>query len=191
MRAFESNNWRVWHIDCVGLLAAMALSTCVYALGIRPIVERRQEDAERSRELQTEMTKRAELETALRASTARLSDVQRFLTAHRLVLRPTNAMNEQLSRITALATAVGLQVDSLEPGREEPGPHCTAVSIRLAGRGDYRTLHKFLGELRAQAPDSSVVQFSLSAPPAPSHPTVTFGFSIVWYAAPKGTLALQ
>jgi len=189
VRTFESGKWRVWHVDCAGVLAVLALTTCAYAFGIRPLVERRQEESERARELQGETAKRAELEAALRASAARLADTQRFLTAHQLVLRSTTALNAQLARLTALATGAGLQVDSLEPGREEPGPNCTAVSIRLAGRGDYRTLIKFLGELRAQAPDSSVVQFSLSAPPSPSHPTVAFGLSIVWYAAPKGTLA--
>src|SRR3954467_1110325 len=52
---FDSNKWRVWHTDCAGLLVALALSTFLYAFGVHPILERHQEQAERTRELQTEM----------------------------------------------------------------------------------------------------------------------------------------
>jgi Tfp pilus assembly protein PilO len=181
---------RPWHVDATGITAVLLLTAAAYCLVVQPSLDRRQERARRATELATEAAKRREIDLNLKAASDNLKSVLTFIRENKVDLQPTTAVNEHLARLTDLAARAGLDVDTVEPGREEPGAHYTTVPIRMTGRATPRKFADFLSRMRQQQPDHGLVDLSLSGQPSPNEAPASFTLTLLWYAAPKTAVAL-
>jgi len=175
---------QTWHVDVAGVCALVALAAVTYWGVIGPTFERRDRHDKEVGELRDEEGKARRLQAALRTSDASLAGVQRAIAARRLALEPASRLNERLSRLTDLAGHAGVQVDMIEPGKEQAGPMYTSVPIRLSGRGSYGQVVRLLVDLRRQMPDGAVDEVTLVAPPSATAPVATFSIGLTWHAAP-------
>jgi Tfp pilus assembly protein PilO len=179
-----SDKLRPWHVDLAGGCAAALLAAVAYFGVIGPTLDQRVRRAAQADELREETEKGRELQRALRASEARLAAVERATASPKFRLEPASRVNERLSRLTELATAAGVQVDTIEPAKEQAATMYTRVPIRLSGRGKYGDVVRFLVALRRQVPDNAVDEMTLVAQPSPSSPVATFTLGLAWHAAP-------
>jgi Tfp pilus assembly protein PilO len=189
MRPIRFDNLRTWHLDLSGGSIALLLAAAAFFAVIRPTIQADRERQAQAVELKAEGQRRRDAEYALVASKDQLANAQAYIADLKLHLAPISRMNQDLSNLTELATRSGLQVDAVEPGREEAGPSFTTVGIRLSGRGSYRNFVAFLLRLRDAMPDHAATQIELSAQPAAGDTTATFSLGLTWYAAPKTPLA--
>jgi Tfp pilus assembly protein PilO len=181
---------RPWHVDATGITAVLILTAAAHCLVVQPSLDRRQDRARRATELTAEAAKRREIDLSLKAADDNLRSVLKFIKQNRVDLQPTSAVNEHLARLTDLAVRAGLEVDTVEPAKEEAGANYTTVPIRMTGRATARKFADFLSRLRREQPDHGVVDLSLSGQPSPAETPATFTLTLLWYAAPKTVVAL-
>lgn len=181
---------RPWHVDAIGLTAALILTAAAYCLVVQPSLDRRHDRELRAADLAAETAKRREIDANLKAADDRLKSILTFIKDNKVDLQPTSAVNEHLARLTDLAARSGLEVDTVEPGKEEAGASFTTVPVRMTGRATAKNFATFLNQLRQHHPDHGVLDLSLTGQPGPVETPATFTLTLLWYAAPKTAVAL-
>ena len=173
-----------WQMITVAVGACLGLTVAAYALGVRPLMDRR---AQASAQLQTLTDRRA---TASRLA-AEAADLQREVNAGKEILarspvrlQPAALINQRLAAVTRLATECGLSLDEVRPGNAVDSTHFQTVPIRIVGGGRYPACAAFLRNLRQTFGDIGVRQFMVSnvSGSVPSAtPAANFQAELVWF----------
>jgi len=175
-------------VDGVAIAVGACVSAALYFGSIRPAmlasagVEATRERIEGERETVERLRKdRRDLDRAI-------AQVRGDLAELRVLPEPLSRLNQRLSALTELTSAVGLHVDQLTPGKTTPAAKHSTVAIRLTGRGGYQACAGFLLRLHEEMPDTAVSGLRASANiDSPDRP-IEFVFDLLWYAAPDGTV---
>jgi Tfp pilus assembly protein PilO len=176
-------------IDGLGLLAVAALSALFYFVGIGPLLEHQKAAAAQQQELQMKQIAAAAAATDLQTANARLADQRKLIADNPLKLQSLADLNNRLARITALATAGGLDIANLHPQAPIDGTQYATVPMELAGTGGFADCVRYLHDLHEQLPDTTCTAVRLSGSadtPAPAH----FIFELNWHAASQGIAAM-
>jgi Tfp pilus assembly protein PilO len=189
MPKIRLNKFPTWQIDTAGALVALLLAAAAYWIQIAPEIQRHGDARTFAADLDTENTKRRQLESTLRNTGEQLKTIQQFIAQRKFNLEPSTRLNEQLASLGELATRFSLQLDGIEPGAETPGPSYTTIPIRITGRGKYRDAVSFLGAIRTRTSDKGITAWEISSNASPNSPAVNFGLTLLWYAAPKSAVA--
>jgi Tfp pilus assembly protein PilO len=168
----------------IAAAACLGLTVAAYALGVRPLMDRR---AQESAQRETLKDRRA---TASRLA-AEAADLQREVNAGKEILarspvrlQPAALINQRLAAVTQLATECGLSLDEVRPGNAVDSTHFQTVPIRIVGGGRYPQCAGFLRNLRQTFGDMGVRQFMVSnvGGPVPSAtPAASFQAELVWF----------
>ena len=183
--------WKWWRVDAVGAGILLALSLAVYVCGYYPLMSSHSEYEDKQAALATQREHSARLESTLLALQKRLATVSQSLTSGSLNLKPAASLNNQLTQISALATASGLAIDDVRTEQAVTETHSDAYPVTLAGKGTYRACTVFLSRLRKAFPDTTVVSLELAGNPGDTAGNGKFNFRLRWHAAPKPVLAVK
>ena len=172
--------WKGWRIDVAGATVVVALAAVFYLAGLGPLLARREAVMARQERLGSQRARAGELERRLATAREHLEATRRELDRCAVHLEPTSAVNRRLAKLSDLASAAGLKVDQLKPGRAEQAVHYETVPIHIAGKGTYRECVAFLHCLRKVFPDTGVASLDLAGAPATAS---VFQFGLKWHAA--------
>ena len=175
----------VLKIYLAGGIACAVFSAGAYFVGIRPVLARYDEQANRQTELSSARKKAAGLVGARNNVASELNATNEALNNLTLHLAPASTVNQRLSNLTALATKeCGLTIDEMRPGAVTEGADYQTVSILIAGSGTYPNCAKFLHRLRNVFPDTAVRSFeTTNNSSSPDSPAATFQFELAWHAS--------
>ena len=141
-------------------------------------------------------THRLELRTAVQAAEARLQRTRSQMEQSRreaaaLVAKVAAAdaaspvsdtLDQRLLDISSVATKLGLQIDSVEPGSPTKRPDGDVVTtVAATGHGTYSRTVAFIQQLRADAPDLTIETIQLNAA---MERGCSFRVSLNWWSPP-------
>jgi Tfp pilus assembly protein PilO len=177
-------NLTSWQIDAIAVGAMLAIAFAAYSLQVAPAVEAREERSHRATELIAALEKSADMDLAATALKGKLHSVRQSV-AQSVQLEPTSQLNARLAKLTDLAVANSLQVDTIEPGisTASGSARYDTIPIKLAGRGAYRDVTKFLRTMHETLPDTGVGVMELSA--ADNGASAIFTVQLQWHTAPR------
>jgi Tfp pilus assembly protein PilO len=181
--------WKWWRVDAVGAGILFALSLVIYVCGFYPLMSSHKEYEDKRTALASQREHSARLESTLLALQKRLAIVSQSLTSSSLSLKPAANLNNQLTQISALATASGLAIDDVRTEQAVAETHSDAFPVMLAGKGTYRAGTVFLNRLRKTFPDTTLVSLELTGNAGDTVGNGKFNFRLRWHAAPKPILA--
>ena len=151
----------------------------------------------------TRHTERLNMLTALDAADARLqrARVQVELARREIqLLEPkiaagmaadgaSRTLDRRLLDVSSVATDLGLQIDSVEPGAVTKRPNGEiATAIAASGQGSYPRVIAFMHKLRQVAPDLTIETVQLNAGPEQG---CAFRLSLNWWSAPASVARPQ
>ena len=127
-------NPKLLKMDAAGLAIVVGLALVAYFGQIAPHISRFEQAKADSLELAQQQSKRRELERSLRSTADQLDAVVRAVAKAELKLEPVTELNRTLARLTELASANNLLVDSIESGATTQFDRFAATSIRIGLR---------------------------------------------------------
>lgn len=155
-----SKNRFPWHFGAGVAAVCVCLSVASYALGVGPLLARRDHAQALRRDLDDRRAKAAELEASVAGLQRDLSATAAELERMPLRLQPASRINQRLEAVARLATECGLALDEMLPGGAVDAAHYQTVPIRIRGAGDYPACARFLRRLRASFGDMGVRTFT-------------------------------
>jgi Tfp pilus assembly protein PilO len=183
--------WRWWRLDAIGAGILIALSLVIYVCGFYPLMSSHKDYEEKQAALKAQREHSARLESTLQALQKRLAVVSQSLASCSLNLKPAANLNNQLSQISALASASGLAIDDVRTDQAVAESHSDAYPVTLAGKGTYRACTVFLNRLRKAFPDTTVLSLELTGNAGDADGNGKFNFRLRWHAAPKPIMAAK
>jgi Tfp pilus assembly protein PilO len=176
------NNSRFTEIDGIGLLAIAGLSALFYFAALQPLLAHQKSAEAEQQELQIQKNKVADVATDLQTANARLAEQRKIIADNPLKLESIDGLNNRLARITALATAGGLEISDLHPAAPVNGTQYSTVPMELTGTGGFASCVRYLHDLHEQLPDTTCTGIRLTGTPdSPS--AAHFIFELSWHAA--------
>ena len=106
-------------------------------------------------------------------------------------LESRDQVNRRLAQLGQQASAAGLRVDEIVPGRAAPGSVYATVPIYLSGTGSYQTCTRFLHQLHQRFSDTGVAGFHLSVKPNTRSGRARFSFELRWFTLPQQVASAQ
>jgi Tfp pilus assembly protein PilO len=169
-------------VDAIGSLAVVGLSALFYFAALAPLLaHQKTADAEQDG-LQIAKSKVAEVAVELQTANARLASQRKLIADNPLKLESIGELNNRLARITALATAGGLDIAGLRPNTPVNGAQYATVPMELTGTGGFANCVRYLHELHEQLPDTTCTAVRLTG--TPENPAAAhFVFELSWHAA--------
>jgi Tfp pilus assembly protein PilO len=172
-----------WQIDVMAAVAMLAIATGAYYFELAPAMEAREERARHAAELTEAREKSADLELAQAAVKEKLRSVKQSV-AQSVKLEPAAQINVRVAKLTEMAAANSLQVDTIEPGTGSAsgsGRYDT-IPIRLSGRGAYKDVAKYLRTLHETMADTGIGLLELAS--AENGSSATFVVMLQWHTIP-------
>ncbi len=176
------NKSRFTEIDAMGLLAIAGLSALFYFAALGPLLAHQKSAAAEQQELQIQKNKVAEVAADLQMANVRLADQRKLIADNPLKLESIDGLNNRLARITALATAGGLEISNLLPSTPINGSQYSTVPMQLTGTGGFASCVRYLHDLHEQLPDTACTAVKLTGTPGTTAPA-NFVFELSWHAA--------
>lgn len=174
-------------IHLLGVAALSLVGTAGYYLAIEPALDERDAAMRHSADLASADRDAVVAEANIRAQRRELQHRKARLESLAIRLEPVSRTNDRMVRLTQLAETSGLSVSSIQPDTPRAEAKHTLVPIRLAGRGDFRAMQKFLGALKSQFPDTRIDTLQIDAGIVPgdaaSENRGPFALDCTWYAA--------
>ncbi len=189
MKQIDLKGLSAWHIDAIGAGLCLLLTLGLYTMSISPL--RAEQDAldDRRLELKAHQAKADKLSMTRIAVGEQLAGVKASVAEVKLELLPASQINGRIAAVGDLAAALGLKIDSIQPGEAISGSRYEMVPMTLAGSGTYAKCLAFIHELRKALPDTGVSALELSGNPSERSgekgSEARFRFELLWYAAPK------
>jgi Tfp pilus assembly protein PilO len=175
---------KVSEIDGAGLAVLAGLTILFYFAALKPLLDRQRIEVSQARELEIQHAKADQLSQSLLSAREHLAMIQSAVADSPQKLEPVRALNDRLARITALATARGLDIADIRPGAVAASVHYTTVPISLVGAGGFPNCVRYLHQLHEQFGDTTVTALKLSGTPEDPNTPPAFQFELRWYAAP-------
>jgi Tfp pilus assembly protein PilO len=179
-----SSRFNAWHVHAAGIAIAVGLSGAGYWLQIGPALARHEQAAAHAADLAAEQSRSRELERTLLGAKEKLIFTEREVAGAEVKLEPPSQLNSRLARLTELAAANGLRVDSVESGQTVHSPRYSTIAVRLTGQGGYRSCAALLKQMHREMRDVAVVALEMGSGGVNSDTTVTFAFDLLWYTRP-------
>lgn len=166
-----------------GLLAVGAIIAAGYFFGVEPVETIRVKQQSLRTALKARSNEESELRRRHRDAEAALRDAQDTLQTRGVELRPASQLNAQIREISALATEMNVDVDSLNASPPAPETQFTRVPVRLSGRASAQDVAAFMRAIRERFADVAVRTFELRADLSPEGGESSVQMEIEWYAA--------
>jgi Tfp pilus assembly protein PilO len=176
-------------VDAIGLLALAGLTALFYFAGLQPMLERQKNVAAQQQELLLKQIQAADAALSLQSATARLATQRKLIADNPLKLQSISDLNNRLARITALATAGGLDIANLQPQAAIDGTQYATVPMELTGTGGFIDCVRYLHDLHEQLPDTTCTAVRLSGS-ADTPATAHFTFQLDWHATGQGVATI-
>lgn len=181
-RAKGSRGWRWWGVDVAGLAVCLALAGAGYLIAVVPVMAGRDTVGRLRSEISGLEANADQLLQLSRSLDQEVARVEGMLESNSLALEPAERVNRRVNELTRLASESGLTLDEVQPGAPEEGSLFRTVPIHISGAGTFPDCARFLHTLRVELPDTIVR--SLRLVDGQEGASGTFGFDLVWYAAP-------
>jgi Tfp pilus assembly protein PilO len=201
MNAGNSLKGRILRVDAIGMALCAALSTGAYFVGVEPVINIQARVEEQERLIDEQLRIAADSEQLLLQEQTKLAELKRRLNANNVQLAPPTDINRRLDRISRLLESHGLTMQTLDPGTAHTDPELgkfVMVPIRLAGRGSFAGMTRFLHQLLSKEfPDVELRSLNFSAPTVGGPATefepdkAAFLLELRWYAAPAESTAVH
>ena len=167
-----------------GAVVCALISTGAYLAGVRPALQRHEEQNSRQAELLAARHKAANLLGTRNATLGQVAAVEADLKSLPMRLEPASSVNQRLAALTSLTKECKLQIDETRAGAAAEGPDYQAVPIQISGSGTYSSVARFLHRVRKAFPDTAVRSFeTTNSSASPDAAAATFQFDLVWHAA--------
>jgi Tfp pilus assembly protein PilO len=171
-----------WQFVAVAVGVCLGLSVAAYALGVQPLLERREAETRRRSDLQERRQTASQLSASLADVQHQLATAKQALAKTSLRLQPAVLVNQRLEAIARLATECGVALDEMHPGVPADSTHYQTVPLRVVGSGRYPACTAFLRKLRGTFGDMGIRSFQASSSgTSPAEPTALFQAELVWY----------
>ena len=171
-----------WQFVAVAAGVCLGLTVAAYALGVQPLMERRDRQEVLRQDLQTRRQAASDLASSLADVQNQLSTAKQALAKTSIRLQPAVLVNQRLEAIARLATECGVALDEMHPGTPADSRHYQTVPIRIVGSGRYPACTMFLRKLRGTFGDMGIRSFQTgSSGNTPAQPTALFQAELVWY----------
>jgi hypothetical protein len=174
-------------IDACGAGVIAACVALAYALGVHPVMDARKVAEREQARLGEAIARADQAELSVHTARRRVESLEARL-AEAVRLQPAGALNERLSRLSAMADGYRLGIDRLAPAAARSGATWVEVPLSMGGTGGFADCLAFLSDLHESHPDVKVSGFRLSGGAGPDGRAlpVQFGIDLVWYAEPAG-----
>lgn len=174
-------------IDACGAGVIGACVALAYALGVHPVMDARKVAEREQARLEEAIARADQAELSVRTARRRVESLEARL-ADAVRLQPAGALNERLSRLSAMADGYRLGIDRLSPAAARSGATWVEVPLSMGGTGGFADCLAFLSDLHESHPDVKVSGFRISGGAGPDGRAlpVQFGMDLVWYAEPAG-----
>jgi Tfp pilus assembly protein PilO len=177
---------RRWsEIDGAGFVAVVVMTMIFYFAALKPVLDARAiADAQRV-ELNAQEERASQAAASLQTARQRFEVIRKAIADNPLKLEPLRALNNRLARITAAATARGLEIADIRPSAAVSGTHYMTVPIALNGSGTFRATVGYLHDLHEQFGDIAVTSVKLAAANAQEVQGggITFQLELLWHAS--------
>lgn len=168
-------------IDAAGIATVAGIAALIYLAWVGPLLAELRESRAAAVELASRLDEAARLRGELAQAEARARQARQRVEEAPRILRPLDGMNARLSELTNLAMECALSVEALSPGEPMRQERLVRVPVRLAGRGGYADVVRFLETLHARFPDVDVEGLRLASP-GEAGGSATFSIDCAWLA---------
>jgi Tfp pilus assembly protein PilO len=179
-----SRSAKPWQVHVAGATLVAGLGLGAYLLQIAPALSRHEQAAAHARDLSSEQDKQRNLQRTLVTLQEKVKQATKDASAAELKLEPASALNARLARLTELAAAHQLRVDSVQPGAATHQPRYSMIGIRLSGQGTYRNCAALLRRIQIEMPDVAVTSLDMGSSAVTVDAAATFAFDLLWYTRP-------
>jgi Tfp pilus assembly protein PilO len=171
-----------WQLCALAVAVCLGLTLAGYAVGVQPLLERRQRELSQRDELQARRATASDLAASVAALQHDSSDARQALARTSLRLQPATLVNQRLEALARLATECGVSLDEMRPGTAADSTHYQTVPIRIVGGGRYPACVTFMRNLRKTFGDMGVRSFvAANNSTIPAEPAAMFQAELVWY----------
>ena len=174
-----------WRLDSIGLAIFVALTGLAYLLEFEPAMRDREAVRAHSIELADKRQTISHLQANIHTVRGQIGALQ-SAQARELKLQTPSAINDRLSVLSTMAADKGLLVEAVEPGDASAAVRYSTIPIRISGRGRYPQFVTFIHAIRAELPDTSITDLSMSGGGTGA---ASFTLNLLWYAAPVPAVA--
>src|SRR5688500_10936222 len=172
-----------WHIDVIGVAAALLVALVAYLMVVRPAQLQREQALRLESEGSAREQRRRDLEAELHRATQDLKELARINARENVRVDGETRLNQRIAALSDLAAGAGLSVDVIEPGVGRPGLLYHVTPIQMGGKGRFTQVKAFLSSLYQSMPDVPLTSISLSAAPTAAESTVYFNLELLWHTA--------
>lgn len=159
----DESNTTPWHLVGVAAAVCVGLSVAAYAVGVKPMLERRQHEFEQTKALRERSETAEQLTSSVADLQRQLGEARDALARSPVRLQPATLVNQRLEALTRLASECGVAIDEVRPGAPVDATHYQTVPIRIVGNGHYPACTNFLRKLRMTFGDMGVRTFNATA----------------------------
>jgi len=181
--------WKFARIDAAGIAIALSIGLLFYWSAVRPVLAAQENHAAQEAQLANQRENAALAAARAEDLKSKVSTARTALSKCAVQLAPAVNVNSRIGQLTELATQQGLKVDEIQPAEATYCRNYGSVPIRLNGSGEYRTWAAFLHQMPKNFPDISVDSFQLTGKPDTPGSQVEFRVNLVWFVAPRPTMA--
>lgn len=183
MKDQQNHNFS-WHIGMAAVATCIGLTVAAYAVGVRPMLQQREQDELQRASLEERRATAAERATQLADLQRDLAETKDALARSPIRLQAATLVNQRLEAIARVATECGVGLDEMRPGSAADSTHFQTVPIRIVGNGTYPACATFLRRLRRTFGDMGVGTFHAgNNAPSGTAPTATFQAELIWFTA--------
>ncbi|MBL7133358.1 MAG: hypothetical protein ISS78_04615 [Phycisphaerae bacterium] len=175
--------WQLCHVDAAGVAVCALLALLGYLVGIRPLVQRRENLVARETRLNVQKSDAQKLSGSASLVKERLARVRQALAASPVQLESAQYVNRRIARLAGLASDCAAKIDEIQPGEPAAAVRYRMVPIRLAGSGSFPACVRLLHRLQEVFPDTAVASFQLTGRPSEQAAPAVFRIDLIWYAS--------
>lgn len=174
----------LWQVDAMAAAVICLGAGVWYFAGLSPLVEARATRQNLETELAGEKDALQKQSALIKRREQMLEEAKAQILASRVQLLPPDQINQQVAKLTEMASGIGLSIDEIKPLGPAPQERFTTVPIKVSGVGSYEAVTKFMERLRSDFHDTGVSGFALGGSPEKPDEILKFELNLVWYAAP-------
>ena len=171
-----------WQMAALAAAACAGLTIAAYAVGVRPMLEQRQHEAQQRLALQERRATASDLSATVSDLQHELANAKQVLARSPVRLQSAALVNQRLEALALLADKCDVMLDEMRPGTPTDSTHYQMFPIRIVGTGSYPDYAKFLRNVRKTFGDMGVRSFNATNLVGPSAtPTAAFQAELIWF----------